>query len=168
MASVKKVRAKLGKRKRGMKKQLRKWKKTGRRGHLKLFRKYKAMVKHLRALVKKSKPQPVDWNGLSPLRYAPIIKAARTALTVPGLYITSTTGGTHSPTSWHYKAKAFDAGSGASDEGPEKRAQQKLLNTYGAGYFAELFGPLPWYVKSGVVYSGVFPGHSDHLHVAVA
>ena len=84
-----------------------------------------------------------------------------------GLYITSTTGGTHSPTSWHYSGHAFDAGSSGPGETPEIRAQEKLLAEFGAGYFAELFGPSHWFIKDGVKYAGVFPGHSDHLHVAV-
>lgn len=129
----------------------------------------KAIIK-LNGLIKKAAAElHVDWNGCPPLGYPPIVDAARTALRVPGLFITATTNGTHSAGSWHYKSRAFDGGSdGSHGEDPEKNAQQKLLDTYGASHFAELFGPLPWYVKNGAIYSGVFPGHSDHLHVAVS
>lgn len=108
----------------------------------------------------------IAWNGHPSLSYGPLLKAARVALSVPGLYVTSTTGGTHSPASYHYKGRAIDCGSNDPGEGPEKRAQQLLLDTFGAAYFAELFGPLPWHVKNGRVYKGTFPGHGDHLHFA--
>ena len=109
----------------------------------------------------------IDWNGHAKLTHKPLLKALRVALEVPGLYVTSTTGGTHSATSYHYSARAVDCGSDDRYERPEKMAQQRLLDKFGAGYFAELFGPLPWYVKNGVVYQGTFPGHDDHLHMAV-
>ena len=37
---------------------------------------------------------------------------------------------------------------------------------FGAAYFAELFGPLPFYVKNGRREFGQFPAHGDHTHVA--
>ena len=158
---------------RSFRRQKRKYDKTGKKGHLKEARKHKGPIKKLKELIAKLKARlrnrKVDWNGHPALSSPGIKKAARVALSVPDLYITSTTDGVHSPTSWHYKGRAFDGGSGSSSETPEKRAQQKLLNELGTGYFAELFGPLPWYVKNGILYKGsVFPGHSDHLHVAVA
>ena len=163
------LRKKLARRKAQRNKQARKWRRTGLAGHGKLAVAAGKAVKKLRRLIRRAlKARRIDWNGYPPLTYGKIKAAARVALEVPGLYITSTTGGVHSPTSWHYKARAFDGGSNSSDEGPEKRAQQKLLDEFGAGYFAELFGPLSWHVKDGVVRSGTFPGHHDHLHVAVA
>jgi hypothetical protein len=113
------------------------------------------------------KERLIDWEGNEKLSFVPLLAAVRTALTVDGLYVTSTTGGTHSSTSYHYQAKAVDFGSSGPGETPEITAQRLLLDTYGASYFAELFGPDPWYVKNGVVYRGVFPAHGDHLHVAV-
>ena len=155
--------------------------KAGRRRQLKLFRRNKkpgnrkkagehgrAMKFLTRLITRLRREQKVDWNGNAPLTHPPLLKAARVALAVKGTYITSTTGGKHSPTSWHYKAKAFDIGSNGPGEKPEIEAQQRLLSQFGAGYFAELFGPDNWYVKNGVKYSGVFPGHHDHLHVAVS
>ena len=154
---------------RSFRRQKRKYDKTGKKGHLKEARKHKGPIKKLKELIAKLKARKIDWNGHPALSSPGIKKAARVALSVPDLYITATTDGVHSATSWHYKARAFDGGSGSSSETPEKRAQQKLLNEFGAGYFAELFGPSPWYVKNGILNKGsVFPGHDDHLHVAVA
>ena len=154
---------------RSFRRQKRKYDKTGKKGHLKEARKHKGPIKKLKKLIAKLKARKIDWNGHPALSSPGIKRAARVALSVPDLYITATTDGVHSATSWHYKARAFDGGSGSSSETPEKRAQQKLLNEFGAGYFAELFGPSPWYVKNGILYKGsVFPGHNDHLHVAVA
>lgn len=110
----------------------------------------------------------IDWNGKPALTHAPLIRAVRAALTVSGLYVASTNGGTHSPTSWHYQNRAVDFGSNDTSENPEKAAQELLLQRFGAHYFAELFGPCDWYAKNGVVYRGTFPNHGYHLHVAVA
>ena len=75
--------------------------------------------------------------------------------------VTSTTGGQHTPTSWHYRNRAVDE---VEDE--MVRLQAALLNEFGAEYFLELYGPATWYVKNGVVYQGRFPGHDDHIHAA--
>jgi hypothetical protein len=128
----------------------------------------KAVKKWDRLIRKEKKSRKINWSGKAPLSHPPLLKTVRVGLEVPGLYITSTTGGTHSATSWHYKARAWDGGSSDPSETPEKKAQQKLLDTFGPGYFAELFGPLNWHVKDGQLRSGTFPGHHDHLHVAVA
>ena len=169
MARLSTLQEKLKSHVRSFRRQKRKYDKTGKKGHLKEARKHKGPIKKLKKLIAKLKARKIDWNGHPALSSPGIKKAARVALSVPDLYITATTDGVHSATSWHYKARAFDGGSGSSSETPEKRAQQKLLNEFGAGYFAELFGPLPWYVKNGILYKGsVFPGHHDHLHVAVA
>ena len=130
----------------------------------------KAIAKLNRLIVKAAIAEHVDWNGHPALNYVPIVDAARFALnSSPGLFITATTDGTHSAGSWHYQSRAFDGGSdGSHGEEPEMVAQLKLLDKFGASHFSELFGPLPWYVKNGVVYPGAFPGHGDHLHVAIA
>jgi hypothetical protein len=162
------LRKKRERRKAGRKRQLGLFKKTGGRGHQKKAGEHGRAARFLTRLINLIlRRREIDWNGCEPLTHPPLLKAARVALSVPGLYITSTTGGTHSPTSWHYKARAFDGGSNAGDEGPEIMAQERLLSRFGADYFAELFGPADWYVSNGVKYSGTFPGHSDHLHVAV-
>ena len=162
------LRAKLRKRKAGRKRQRKLFRRTGKVGHRKKAGEHGRAARFLTRLINRLlRRREVDWNGCEPLTHPPLVKAARVALSTPGLYITSTTGGTHSPTSWHYKARAFDGGSNESDEGPEIEAQERLLAKFGAGYFAELFGPAGWYVSNGVKYAGTFPGHHDHLHVAV-
>lgn len=111
----------------------------------------------------------IDWSGHPAVTYAPLVKAVRFALnTADGLYVSSTTGGTHSPTSWHYSGHAVDFGSNGPGESPEIEAQNALANAFGDAYFAELFGPDDWYIKNGVRYPGTFPNHGDHLHAAVA
>lgn len=140
------------------------------------LRKFNQQIKAIRKLDRLIKEEldrleklKINWNGCPPLNYKPLTKAVRFALhSADGLYVTATTNGTHSATSWHYKSRAVDFGSNGPGEDPEIEAQNALLNAFGAGYFAELFGPDSWYVKDGIVYSGVFPGHGDHLHVAVA
>lgn len=175
--SISKLKAKRNKRRASLKKhsaaydRLKKSQKVRRAWRRRRIRWDKKAIIKLNGLIKKAAAeQHVDWSGHPPLNYVPIVDAARFALNVsPGLFITATTDGTHSPGSWHYRSRAFDGGSdGSHGEDPEKKAQQALLDKFGASHFAELFGPLPWYVKNGVLYSGVFPGHSDHLHVAIA
>jgi hypothetical protein len=179
MPSLSKLQAKLGKQVAKEKKHTRKWKhyrSNGKKLRAKYhrrrqqaarraIRKIKKLIKEARAEQKK---RQINWSGKAPLTHKPLLRAVRVALEVEGLYITSTTGGTHSATSWHYKARAFDGGSNGPGEIPEIRAQNRLLKEFGAGYFAELFGPDNWYVKNGVKCPGTFPGHADHLHVAVA
>lgn len=141
--------------------------------NLRKFRADKKAIRKLDRLIAAEKQRiadarRIDWNGYPPLTHKPLLAAVRVALTVDGLYVSSTNGGSHSPTSWHYKDRAVDFGSNESDESPEKRAQQRLLERFGASYFAELFGPCDWHVKNGVLYPYPFPDHDDHLHLAVA
>jgi hypothetical protein len=162
------LRKKRERRKAGRRRQLKLFRCTKKPGHRKQAGIHGRAARFLSRLIARlRREQKVDWNGCEPLTHPPLVKAARLALTTPGLYITSTTGGTHSATSWHYKARAFDGGSDSGNEGPEIEAQNRLLAKFGAGYFAELFGPDDWYVSNGVKYSGTFPNHHDHLHVAV-
>lgn len=110
----------------------------------------------------------INWNGHPPipLTHIKLRRRVKYALkNVHGLYVTATTDGQHAPTSWHYSGHAVDFGSDDSQNRPEKRAQQILHRKFG-NRFRELFGPKPFYVKDGRVYGGVFPGHSDHTHVA--
>lgn len=140
---------------------------------LRKFRQQKRAIRKLTRLIEQEKDRlrkarQIDWRGKNPLTFEPLLKAVRKALTVNGLYVTSTNGGTHSSTSWHYQDRAVDFGSNSVSEGPEIEAQELLLKAFGASYFKELFGPAGWYVKNGVIYPGTFPAHGDHLHVAVA
>lgn len=141
--------------------------------HLNKFKADKKAIRKLDRLIEAEKDRiraarKIDWNDHPHLTFEPLLKAIRKALTVEGLYVTATSDGNHTPTSWHYKERASDFGSDKSDESPEIKAQNLLLKTFGASYFRELFGPAGWYVKDGVLKPGTFPGHGDHLHVAVA
>ncbi len=109
----------------------------------------------------------IDWNGCPPLplRRRKLRRAARIALR-HGCYITATTNGVHAPGSYHYSGRAIDFGSSSASNAPEKKAQAAIYGKFGARKFRELFGPKSFYVKNGVRLPGVFPGHSDHLHVA--
>jgi hypothetical protein len=99
-----------------------------------------------------------------------------------GCYVTSTTGGTHSPNSWHYQRVGYKAADGTWKRGgravdigggPVAMARyywdcrrRELLRP--GAQFIELFGPDRWYVKWGVLFWGQFPDHEDHVHVAPA
>lgn len=132
----------------------------------------KKAIKKLKRLISAeekriAKARVVDWSGHPALR-GNVKDCAKVALNAHSdLYITATTDGVHSPTSLHYEAEAFDAGSsGRYGEAPEIAAQEALIEEFGADHFQELFGPAGWYVKNGQVFSGTFPGHGDHLHAA--
>lgn len=142
--------------------------------HLKKFQAQIAAIEKIDRLIESERERledlKIDWSGKPPLTYEPLLKTIRyVQRVVPAVFVTSTNGGTHSSTSWHYQNRAWDGGSdGSRGEEPEKEAQEALLKRFGAHYFAELFGPCNWYIKNGVKYSGTFPNHGDHLHVAVA
>lgn len=109
----------------------------------------------------------INWNGHPPLplRCRKLRRAARIAIKA-GCYITSTSDGQHTSTSYHYRRRAFDAGSSDPSNRPEAEAQKRIVAKMGARKFNEVFGPAPWYVKDGVRHAGRFPDHGDHLHVA--
>lgn len=111
----------------------------------------------------------IDWNGCPPLPRTRIRLRRRIKWVLkrhPNLYITATTNGRHAPGSYHYSRRAVDFGSNRSNNGPEKKAYVDLHRKYD-NHFAELFGPGSWYVKDGHQYSGQFPGHTDHVHMAL-
>lgn len=80
-------------------------------------------------------------------------------------YVTSTTGGTHAPGSYHYSGRAVDWGAGTVSSMQD--ASNKTRDHFGDNHFTEFFSPCPWWIKYGNVYSGYFPGHGDHGHTAV-
>ncbi|HWM11066.1 MAG TPA: hypothetical protein VNO82_17045 [Solirubrobacteraceae bacterium] len=91
-----------------------------------------------------------------------------------GLVVTSTTGGTHAPGSFHYRARAVDLGfpgNPFSAEGQRTfiRFQHKLART--PGRFAELIGPdVHKNVKNGgfIRYSAsTEAAHKNHIHCAI-
>lgn len=111
----------------------------------------------------------IDWNGCPPLPLRRVRLRRRIKWVLarhPNLYITATTNGTHAPGSYHYSARAVDFGSNVADNGPEKKAYLDLRRKFGS-HFTELFGPGDWYIKNGARYSGQFPGHTDHVHMAL-
>ena len=141
------------------------------RWHRRRIRRCKKAIKKLLRLIKIQEARDariIDWNGHPALADANVKKCAQVALAANGdLFITATSDGVHTPTSYHYQHMAFDAGSsGRYGEQPEIDAQEALLAKFGAGFFRELFGPAGWYIKNGVKYAGTFPGHGDHLHCA--
>ena len=88
-----------------------------------------------------------------------------------GLRLTATTNGTHTSSSYHYPWNNADGLGHAIDvsgaRGAMIRFQRAVLHKYGRRHFLELFGPDDFYVQGGARYTGHFPGHSDHVHVAV-
>lgn len=107
---------------------------------------------------------PIRWNG-NPQNVTRRVKLViRFSQNRKGFNatVTSTTGGQHSATSWHYDGRAVD-----EVEEEMVRLQNALLDQFGPEFFLELFGPAEWYVKNGTVYYGVsFPHHEDHEHAA--
>lgn len=136
------------------------------RGHIRADKKAIKKLLRLIAIQKARDAASIDWNGHPALSNDNVRKCARVALNAhPDLFITATSDGTHTPTSYHYQHMAFDAGSsGRYGEAPEIAAQEALLAKFGAGFFRELFGPAGWYIEDGVKKLGTFPGHGDHLH----
>lgn len=83
-----------------------------------------------------------------------------------GLSITSTTGGTHAPGSYHYSGRAFDASNGTNT--PEERSYFLDAASRWGGKMLELFyDPIGWYIKNGSKVPGAIGGHSDHVHTAM-
>lgn len=170
MASLRTLREKFADRAHGRRRQRRLHRETGERGHARKAGQHgRAMRKLAKLIQNKIRQGRIDWNGCEPLPLSR--RKTRKALhwvlnNVEGVYVSSTvrydSATYHSPS----QRRAVDLGSDDPNEGPEKEAQNALLRKFGAGYFLELFGPDGWYVKNGVVYSGVFPDHGDHDHFA--
>jgi hypothetical protein len=77
-----------------------------------------------------------------------------------------TTGGTHSPTSWHYKGRAVDFGDAKNS--PEKLRALSMWAKRNAPRVKELFyDPLGFYIKNGKIIKGSIGGHGDHVHLAM-
>ncbi len=170
MASLKTLREKFAKHAAGRKRQRSLFRKTGKRGHAKEAAQHgRGMRKLAKLIQRKIRQGRIDWNGHEPLplNRRKIRKALRWVLNnVEGVYVSSTV--RYDSVTYHgpSQRRAVDLGSDDPSEQPEKAAQRALLERFGAGYFLELFGPDGWYVKNGVKYSGVFPDHGDHDHLA--
>jgi hypothetical protein len=137
-----------------------KWRSTG---QTRFIPRAKAFIARLVRALKRVKARLiVDWNGHPPLRVKRLRKAVRVAARY-GLVVTSTTGGTHAPTSWHYKGRAVDLASGSVSD--MAAAQAAIDRVVGRTNLLELFGPGRPNVKNGSICPPI-PDHRDHVHVA--
>lgn len=107
----------------------------------------------------------VNWNGHPPL---PLLRREVRVCLKHNLYVTSTWegypgDGVHTNSSYHYQKRAVDIGGSYTDL---VAAQNELVKKFGYSHFTELFGPAPFWVKTGTRYGGVFTGHHDHIHIA--
>jgi len=119
----------------------------------------------LRRARKKTRPTFEPWmaNGHPHSDLTrPVKRAIAQAVAKGGLVVTSTTGGVHSPTSFHYSGRAVDL---AGPYVKMTRFQGWLARNYGSRSL-EIFGPDSYYYKYGTRYPGAFPAHHDHIHFA--
>lgn len=129
-------------------------------------------LKHrLEALLDQKRPKP-DFNG----HPANVSKACRQFIrraNQAGLYVTATTDGVHSPTSYHYRGLAVDVAAPMTADGIVKmRTFQADEVRRGSVKYNELFGPNnELFVKNGVRYT-IREGdplenqHDNHVHGA--
>lgn len=75
-----------------------------------------------------------------------------------GLRITSTTGGRHTPTSYHYRGRAFDAAGSASSM---RQFYSEMSRTNPTELFYDPMGGMKHGRNIGAI-----GGHGDHVHVA--
>ena len=84
-----------------------------------------------------------------------------------GLSVTSTTGGTHEPGSYHYRGLAIDV-SNSSAPTPEMAAFFRAAERVFAGRLLELFyDPIGYYYDNNQRVPGQIGGHLDHVHIAL-
>lgn len=83
-----------------------------------------------------------------------------------GLKVTSTTGGTHAPGSWHYKGQALDASGKPSDQ--KAFAKAMAARATDLEELIYISGPCAdnGRVVSCAFYAASLPGHADHVHIA--
>lgn len=168
---LKKARGKKAKRGKARKRQLRLFAKTDKAGHRKVAARHGKAMQKLQEIIDRLLRRQIYWNAKAPVGGRKLRKALRWALANFDVYVTSTNGGAHSPTSYHYRNQAVDIG---SDNAAEKaRCQKALLKKFGPGYFAELLGPdnEAW-VKNGSQYTAtegdaLEAQHDDHIHMAI-
>jgi len=122
-----------------------------------------AARKRITTLRTKIRSLRINWNGCEPLSNRNLRKAVRIGARY-GLVVTSTTGGTHAPGSYHYTHHAVDIASGSVKQ--MKSAQRAIERELGRSVLLELFGPAEWYIKDQRRISGAFPDHHDHVHIA--
>jgi hypothetical protein len=81
-----------------------------------------------------------------------------------GLSITSTTGGSHTPGSYHYKGRAIDVSNGSGPTPQMAAYYRAIKRRYGSNITELFYDPLGG-IKHGQEI-GAIGGHSDHVHVA--
>ena len=82
-----------------------------------------------------------------------------------GITVTSTTSGTHTPTSYHYKGRAVDV-AGTADQ--MRRFFLAALKQFGTRIKELFYDPMGYYIKNGAAIRGAIGGHGDHVHLALA
>lgn len=123
-------------------------------------------VTHKVAGKKSHDASPTSKKGLSgPTLHGSAIEIGTKVAKRFGLTVTSTTGGTHVPGSYHYQGRAIDI-SGSSHN--MKRAFKYLQKHIPHSKLTELFyDPAGHYYDNGKKISGAIGGHSDHIHLAI-
>jgi hypothetical protein len=76
--------------------------------------------------------------------------------------VSSTSGGNHVPTSYHFQHRAIDVV--GTPQALMRVAQAALARP--AAFREVFYDPARRYVKNGVVRAGAIGGHSDHVHLA--
>lgn len=109
----------------------------------------------------KSFQNPYGFGGPNAYKLASAASVAERGF---NLKITSTSGGTHAPNSWHYKHRAFDASGAAADQAAFARW---LVAEYGAEAIEIFYDPSNIAIKNGSALGHNIGGHSDHVHFAI-
>jgi hypothetical protein len=82
-----------------------------------------------------------------------------------GLTVTSTTGGSHVPGSYHYSGRAIDI---SGDSKQMAKAYRYIRKNVPHAKLTELFyDPAGVYFDNGQKVKGAIGGHSDHIHLAI-
>ena len=76
--------------------------------------------------------------------------------------VTSTSGGNHVPSSYHWVHRAVDVVGSAAEMSKLHRSALARPQLFREAFY----DPTGKYVKNGVVRSGKVGGHSDHVHLA--
>jgi hypothetical protein len=93
-------------------------------------------------------PTPLTWliNFIKPFR----------------VVVTSTYGGNHVPSSWHYHHRAIDVAGSQQEMARLHRAALRNPSAFKEAFY----DPSGKYIKNGQLRLGKIGGHSDHVHLA--
>jgi hypothetical protein len=113
------------------------------------------------------------WRGVGPAGLHSGIKKVAGAVLgqFPGLSVTSTTGGSHVSGSYHYLGEAVDIGGSTSvmDAAAAWIKKSGLYRQLTEGIHNPNLAVSDGHIESGAgAYGGVWAGHLDHIHLAVA